>query len=388
MLTILNPHIDDFLAEPLSYRLVGRRPLKKYEYLLHEPVKRFGFVEVLLDGTLSSVIPCKLFCRLPKRLRYLWLKFEIYIWTKINGLAGKVMIHWAPETVLDRRNLYIFSYKNFTEFSQQRLDYIEAFENKIVNLSHFMIKTAEKARNINKINNVVFTAESDISKTDYFSMHFGVVNKIVVLPFLVSKRFQVVRSFDARKDSCAATGSFHDLFAERPRGHYQDFLEFFELSTYHPVRKLVYHNKEALSEFVSCAISPFRESGFRFLRVLDIKQKKYFSFDIVAFYNDHKYALVGEEVYGFPAVGAFEAMASGCVLLGQGEEYYKGLNLRPNFDYLVYDGSLRDLKNKIKYLRNNPRYAQKLAHNGRSFANKYCNSEALYDDLYAKAAIK
>ena len=48
MLTILNPHIDDFLAEPLSYRLVGRRPLKKYEYLLHEPIKRFGFVEVLL----------------------------------------------------------------------------------------------------------------------------------------------------------------------------------------------------------------------------------------------------------------------------------------------------------------------------------------------------
>ena len=60
----------------------------------------------------------------------------------------------------------------------------------------------------------------------------------------------------------------------------------------------------------------------------------------MAFYNDHKYALVGEEVYGLPAVGAFEAMASGCVLLGQGEEYYKGLNLRPNVDYLVYDGSL------------------------------------------------
>ena len=65
-----------------------------------------------------------------------------------------------------------------------------------------MIKTAEKARNINKINNVVFTAESDISKTDYFSMHFGVVNKIVVLPFLVSKRFQVVEVLMRAKTSC------------------------------------------------------------------------------------------------------------------------------------------------------------------------------------------
>ena len=44
-----------------------------------------------------------------------------------------------------------------------------------------MIKTAEKARNIN--NQHVVSAESDISKTDYFLKHFGVVNKIVVLPF-------------------------------------------------------------------------------------------------------------------------------------------------------------------------------------------------------------
>ena len=83
MLTILNPHIDDFLAEPLSYRLVGRRPLKKYEYLLHEPVKRFGFVEVL-GGTLSSVIPCKLFCRLPN-------DYGIYV---VRFIFGRRSMDW------------------------------------------------------------------------------------------------------------------------------------------------------------------------------------------------------------------------------------------------------------------------------------------------------
>ena len=55
MLTLLNPHIDDFMACPVSFWLVGRKPLVKYGYLIEEQIRRFGSVDVLVDGTISSL---------------------------------------------------------------------------------------------------------------------------------------------------------------------------------------------------------------------------------------------------------------------------------------------------------------------------------------------
>ena len=109
-------------------------------------------------------------------------------------------------------------------------------------------------------------------------------------------------------------GSFHNLDNERPRSFYKDFMNFFQTNTYHPVRKLVYDNQHLLSGYITCAIAPFREGRIGFLRKLDVKQKSYFSFDVVDFFNNNKYALVGEEIYGLPGIGFFEAMACGCVV--------------------------------------------------------------------------
>ena len=66
MLTLLNPHIDDFMACPVSFWLVGRKPLVKYGYLIEEQIRRFGSVDVLVDGTISSLFPQRIFGRLPK----------------------------------------------------------------------------------------------------------------------------------------------------------------------------------------------------------------------------------------------------------------------------------------------------------------------------------
>ena len=63
------------------------------------------------------------------------------------------------------------------------------------------------------------------------------------------------------------------------------------------------------------------------MRKLDVKQKSYFSFDVVDFFNNNKYALVGEEIYGLPGIGFFEAMACGCTLLGQSGRFYNSLGL-------------------------------------------------------------
>ena len=61
--------------------------------------------------------------------------------------------------------------------------------------------------------------------------------------------------------------------------------------------------------------------------------------DIVNEYNKYKFALVGEELSGFPAIGAFEAMGCGCVLIAQ-KDFYCGLGLEPNINFLEYDGTI------------------------------------------------
>ena len=77
MFTILNPHIDDFMACPVSFWLVGRKPLVKYGYLIEEQIRRFGSVDVLVDGTISSLIPQRIFGYLPKIVRHFLLRKEL-----------------------------------------------------------------------------------------------------------------------------------------------------------------------------------------------------------------------------------------------------------------------------------------------------------------------
>ncbi|TOH24505.1 hypothetical protein, partial [Vibrio parahaemolyticus] len=67
------------------------------------------------------------------------------------------------------------------------------------------------------------------------------------------------------------------------------------------------------------------------LRALIVKlfsygQKEYFSFDIQHFYNEARYALVAGEGNGAIAIGALEALASGCIPLLTRNEV-KGLGL-------------------------------------------------------------
>ena len=73
-----------------------------------------------------------------------------------------------------------------------------------------------------------------------------------------------------------------------------------------------------------------------------VAQKKYFSINIVDLYNQHRYAIVGEELSGFPALGAIEAMACGCVLIGQAE-YYVGLGLAPWIHFVPFDGNIESI---------------------------------------------
>jgi hypothetical protein len=162
----------------------------------------------------------------------------------------------------------------------------------------------------------------------------------------VGARFVNRQPWMARDPKAVATGSFHDLRLEQPAHKYIDFMAATGATTYHPVRLALYQAADQISTWVTCKISPYRKYGqnrlSRLFSHFRIAQKKYFSINIVDLYNQHRYAIVGEELSGFPALGAFESMACGCVLIGQ-PQYYVGLGLQEGRHFLSYDGSFEEL---------------------------------------------
>jgi glycosyl transferase family 90 len=380
-LTLLNPHADDFIAGPVSFKLANRKALKKYHYLISEPIVRGDKVRVLIDGTLSSLFPQTVFMALPRWMRIIILKWEVKKWLKINQIEDKVEVHWSPDTIKDKSILYLFSYKNCTGAFEERKKVIDQFDLKVINLSHFMIRTAEKGRNAQTLKNVIYTTEADISKTPYFVKYFGENQKIIALPFMVAPRFEKRLSYSKRQDVCGATGSFHRLQFEKPRKYYEDFMTFFETDTYHPTRKALYEQRDLLGEDINSKISPYREKGNSLLARLDVAQKKYFSFDIVEFYNQHKYALIGEEVHGLAAIGSFEAMACGCTLLAQKGPFYNGLGLEADVHYVEHDGSLESIQNAIGWLRQHPGKGEEIAKNAMTYTQDNCQADTLWTKL-------
>ena len=389
-LTLLNPHADDFVSVPLSFLLVGRRGLCKYRYLVDEPIRRGQRPSILVDGTLSSLIDQRLFNRLPKWLRKLILWVEIFLWLRFNGLAAHVDVHRSIDKIMDRTALYVFSYKNCVGDFDRRIAAISSFNYALINLSHYFIRTGEKARNIASLRNAHLISESDPSQNAYFQHFFPEAPPISVLPFAVSDRFVVKRALAERDAKCAATGSFHNLNDEEPAVYYRDFVNFFKTDNYHPVRKMLYGHRMELSDWLASRMSPYREMGgnsksigaiLRNLLGLDVVQSDYFSFDMVEFYNQHRFAIVGEELSGAPAVGFFEAMACGCVMLGASGGSYDGLGLEPNVHYLTHDGTVESIRAAITRASGDPQRMQAMAQAGVGYIETNCTPQAVWDKL-------
>jgi hypothetical protein len=183
---------------------------------------------------------------------------------------------------------------------------------------------------------------------------------------------------------------------EEPYAYYQGFTEFFETDTYHPVRKLLYQNREQLSDWLTCRISPFREltgsrtiaSKLSRLLRLDIVQTEYFSFDIVDFFNQHRFAVVGEELSGAPAIGFFEAMACGSVMLGQRGSFYDGLGLVPNIHYLPHDGSIESIRAAIEQANADIDRTKEISKAGLAYIAEFCTPAKVWDALERNLASK
>ena len=381
MITLYNPHVDDFLAEPPHFRLLKRRALKKYGFFIPGELARVGEVRILVDGTISAFVPEKYFILLPAIFRNGIASIEFALWHKINKFDQRVKRVEAPTSPVDDV-LLVFSYKAATSGFPLRKALLSKYKAIVFHLSHYFVSTGEKAKNISKLDNAWLAGDSDISDNPYFRHFFFWYRRdFLVLSFSVATRFREIHEFNVRQPRCIATGSFHDLTHEIPAEKYTDYISVTGFSTYHPIRKTLYECAAEISESIVCKISPYRpiekvSKLKRLLRHFSVAQKNYFAINIVELYNNYQCAVVGEELSGFPALGSFEAMACGCILIGE-PSAYAGMGLVAGVHFVPHDGTLKSVIQAVKLVVSMDDGAR-LSRRGQGFIKKNFRPETVY----------
>lgn len=337
-----NLHIDDFIAKPLSFILARRRALKKYEFLVKQQPPYGQTVNVYVDFNYSSLVSALKFQKLPFIIRKLIVQLELLLWVHINDLKKKVNIVY-PNKIKDYENLFIFSYK----IAQRNIpleNIIHKHLRVFIHLSHYHLHTSKKSACIedlyqNKyVKNVTLCADSDLRENIYFQKYFSWYKDTVkVLPFAIQPRFTSTKPWDERSWKVAATGTFHDFTNSVIDESISDISSFSD--TLHPDRKIIHDNKLLIEENVSTVISEYLLTTNKFKQASVANQKNYFKLNIVDFYNEHKFAFIGEEITGGVPIGALEAMSCGCVLICKSQSLL-GHDLIAGTHYIAYEDDI------------------------------------------------
>jgi len=382
VIVFLNPHVDDFLGNPPHFKFLKRKALRKYGFILDKTLEQNKYLSVIVDGTISCFIPDRYFKHIPKYFRKLISKVEFLLWLKINAIKNSVKHINIEKDNLENMLLLLFSYKSAVGLSGERLGMLKSFPAVVAHLSHYFISTQEKSDNLSSLPNVWLSGDSDITENAFFQNYFSwYKRKFIVLPFCVASRFKSSSNFNDRKNDCIAAGSFHNLADEIPGYKYNDFMKFFKVNTYHPIRKLIFDNKEN-ANFITSIISPYRngvKSNYikRFFDHFMVSQKEYFKIDLVKEYNSHKFAVIGEELSGFPALGAFEAMSCGAILIGL-PEAYKGMDFDFDKCCVQHNGTLESISDAMEKVNSFSDNGRSLSEQSELAMKNYFNEIAVY----------
>lgn len=328
-IVFMDPHTADFVYEPISFKVAGRRALRKYQYLA-------DFFEGRMFFTMkNSSLPSSWQKKMPHWALSVLVFFELMIWSRMNFGSLK-----APKVDdLDQYDVFLFGYKNARDALRYLAD--RGFRNRIyIHLSHY--HTFEIDKDFFDCLDIVLCFDNDISDVGYFKYKFPFYERrIKVLPFQVSERFSCNIDDVLVTKRVAVSGTYHKLDESvldiRCNGY----------STLHPIR-LEFSEVEELPDYVENKLSLY-QSNSSVLNMLFKGQKKYFSFDIVDFYRNSTHAFIGCEGTGAVAIGTLEAMACGCIVYLHRDES-KGLLFElEDADCELYE-NLDDLVDKLNKL--------------------------------------
>jgi hypothetical protein len=389
MYTVLNPHLSDFFATPLSFLIFKRRSLKKYEYIIKNDQLKPGELSFLFDNLSSSLIPDKYFSLLPYFLKKIIVKAEIKKWKKVNAIGDNIKLHFNIKEIPSTNVLFFLCYRNYK--NKNSLEKIAAhFKHSIAHLTHYYAFPVEYSAAISNIKNISIAADAAVSENTFFKKYFGWYKKeVLFIPFAIGERFTIKKSFGERENKAIATGTFHVLENDVAANDANCF-EIKQISnSIHPMRRLLYQHKDSISDYTDVFCKPFyeknnvtlAEKSNKVSSKMQASQSAYFSFDIVEKYNQFKFAVIGEEsINGLPGIGSFEAMACGCVLIAN-TDCYKGTGAKEGVHFLKYNNDIDSLITTIKENINNAGLEQ-ISKNASEFVNNSMRPGILQQRFY------
>ncbi|GHU04110.1 hypothetical protein FACS1894205_1770 [Alphaproteobacteria bacterium] len=328
--------------------------------------------------------------------------------------------------------LFMFLYGHFTTHYKLEKEPHELIEKlmkckayKVVHLTHYG-SSAQYCSAYTKLAGIdLFVYENNLTKNSKFFRNYykWYTNDVYALPFVPKERYVRKNIFSERKNLALITGSIpHPI---------SDLIEFFGTDILHPMRKIIYDNRDYISCCAKCNILLLEktlENENRKQEIKNIRKKKtllqkiirffhknilsisnffYFistilriyvvkllkinksffpvgvniQYDIVAEMNNYKISITTEEIIGAPAISFAEAMKCGAAYMGLDDPMYTDLGMRPGVHYIGYDGSLEDMKNKIEYYLKNDQELERIAEEGYRFALREFSSDKVMKDF-------
>jgi glycosyltransferase involved in cell wall biosynthesis len=415
-LCFYNPHaISNTLGETVLSKLAqifgaNKANLKKHnqrhDFLLNFLRDKKYNSAIVVDGGGTSFSPLLNQVSVLRNRYYLnkFISFgEIYIWcllNNINPLKQKIIFN---KNKLDAERDVLFSYAFYGDvFSCEKLvekSIIKKFTGKkILHATHLQFSTKKVSNNVKKAEVRHMIAEADLKKSSYFNKFFYFIDNVYILPHVLREKYIKIKNFSERKNRCLALGTL--IISKEIDESIKDHFDFFQINTFHLMRKKLFENKIQLEDFVDCLINFHNEkiieitNKSKFYKKYNIfriiynlffmsEGKEYHNMDIVEKYNEYKMFISPEENVGLPSVNFVEGMACGCAYIGLDHSMYTDAGMIDKKHYIAYNGTMEDLKNKISYYQSHQDELDEIATNGYNLAKNRFSKERVQNDFWA-----
>lgn len=378
----VNLHCNSFIVNTFTHILRKRKTKPKHKFLLDYLCNNGYRIANYIDRRGSS------FCwysaiKNNKVLFDLFSGFRFIEFRKVmkyNGIdKDKIEVLLSPEDISDDDIIITYLESGVTishEISKGK---------KICMLLHFN-GTSEESKLLREVNPSACFAESRLPqfspmwKKNFMWYQGG----FYLLPFVPEQRFCRKTPFCTRQNKAMAVGTITTFENE-------EFLQVIGTHCFQPLRLQIYENRRELSEYLDSYQGIYNEKGKKELLPRDNliirmykkiynfinigNQKEYFSFDMVEKFNDYKLFLCPEDAHFNPGVGFVEGMACGTAFIGINNGIYESFGMKEGRDYIGYDGSLEDLKQKIQYWTDdaNKEKLEAIANSGMEFVHTQFN---------------
>jgi hypothetical protein len=401
-LYIYDPHIFTMGENLLSFLFKKRAP-RKHEYLV-KLLQENNEVRIYTDFMASYLPLLRNNKNMPLMLVKLIAWIDLSVWC-LNNKVGLSKVYTKIQD-LDHQKDIIFGWGTVNSIFENDKRTAKAslhdFDGKkVIYINHYFVNTANIARNIQTLSNLVISAEAPLPQNSgFFREYFKKFDSFYVLPFACKKSFENKTPFVSRKNKALATGTYLEFEKNDP--NHQPLMEYFNETTLHPMRKKIYLDLEKVKEQIDSIIAKFpyndekknihynNQKGIAayITKIFAKEQKKYLQLDVAQQYNQYTMIVAPEENAGLPSINFIEAMRCGCALIAIDDLMYSSIGLKAHEDYIVYDGSLQDLIRVIKLWQSKVDKLEVIARKGQDFAERYFMedrvSDLFFNDLVSK----